>query len=100
MILIRLITVWLIMVGPPAAPRLKTAALSFTTIVGDMLDNGRLPAATAFASAPTSPKELATPGSIEKSSIWLFMNTPVPGIITLEPNEVLIVAVQATQKPL
>ena len=36
---------------------------------------------------------------MEKSSIWLFITTPVPGITTLEPKLVLIVAVQATQLP-
>src|SRR5437588_2568299 len=92
-------SVWLMMVGPPAAPRARIGFPSFNTTVGLMLESGRLPAATALASAPIKPKKLLTPGWIEKSSIWLFKTTPVPGITTLQPNDVLIVAVQATQLP-
>src|SRR5436190_24222858 len=69
------------------------------TIVGLMLERGRLPGATALASAPINPKKLATPGCTEKSSIWLFMTTTVPGTTTLEPKQVLTVAVHATQLP-
>src|SRR6266852_43132 len=92
-------TVWLMMVGPPAAPTEKTGWPPFKTIVGLMLESGRLPGATALASAPIRPKKLLTPGWMEKSSIWLFKTSPVPGTTTLDPNEVLTVAVQATQLP-
>ena len=49
-------TVWLMMVGPPAAPTDKIGLPSFRTIVGHMLESGRLPGAIALASAPTNPK--------------------------------------------
>src|SRR4051812_31856870 len=86
--------------GPPAAPTVITGfpALS-STIVGLMLDNGRLPGAMLLFSAPTSLNLFGTPGKIEKSSISLLRTTPVPGTITLEPNVVLTVAVIATQLP-
>src|SRR5258707_3394442 len=87
------------MVGPPAAPTENSGLPSLSTIVGLILERGRLPGPTEFASAPTTPKKLATPGGIAKSSIWLFRITPVPGITTLEPNEGLIFAVHATQFP-
>ena len=92
-------SVWLIMVGPPAAPSARIGFPSFNTTVGLMLESGRLPAATALASAPIKPKKLLIPGWIEKSSIWLFITTPVPGITTFEPKLVFTVAVQATQLP-
>jgi len=56
-----------------------------------MLDSGRFRASTALASAPMRPKAFGCPGAIEKSSIWLFSTTPVPGTITFEPYDVLIV---------
>ena len=62
-----------------------------------MLDSGRFAGATALFWAPTSPNALGTPGWAEKSSISLFRIKPVPGTITLEPNDVLTVAVIATQ---
>ena len=34
-----------------------------------------------------------------KSSIWSLRITPVPGTITLDPNQVLTVAVMPTQFP-
>src|SRR4051812_15114547 len=91
--------VWLIIVGPPAAPAARIGFPFFKTIVGLMLDNGLLPGATAFASAPIKPKKFGTPGCAEKSSISLLRTTPVPGITTLEPKLVFTVAVQATQFP-
>ena len=67
---------------------------------GADVDNGRLPgAATALFWAPIRPKALGTPGCVEKSSIWLLSTIPVPGITTLEPKDVLTVAVSATQLP-
>ena len=86
-------------VGPPAAPTARMGLLSLSTIVGLMLDKGRLPGATELASVPNKPKALGTPGAAAKSSISLFIITPVPGITTLDPKEVLIVAVMATQLP-
>src|ERR1700686_5373792 len=91
--------VWLIIVGPPAAPTERMGSPSFRTIVGLMLESGRLRGPTALASAPTNPKKFVAPGCAEKSSIWLFNTTPVPGMTTLEPKVVLMVAVQATQLP-
>src|SRR4029450_7846912 len=91
--------VWLMIVGPPAAPTERMGGPSFRTMVGLMLESGRLPGPTALASAPTRPKKLVAPGCAEKSSIWLFRITPVPGTTTFEPKLVLIVAVQATQFP-
>jgi len=44
------------LVGPPAAPSDKIGVASFDTIVGLMLDSGRLPGAMALASAPIRPK--------------------------------------------
>src|SRR5438270_5009980 len=85
--------------GPPAAPIAITGSLSFKTIVGLMLERGRFPGWTEFASAPTSPKKFGTPGCVEKSSISSFITTPVPGTTTFDPNPVFTVAVQATQFP-
>src|SRR5678815_3124154 len=92
-------SVCVMMVGPPAAPRLRIGLPFLSTIVGDMLESGLLPGATPLASAPTNPKKLAMPGCAEKSSISLFKTTPVPGTTIFEPKLVLIVAVQATQLP-
>ena len=64
-----------------------------------MLESGRLPGATALASAPIRPKALGTPGAMEKSSISLFIITPVSGMMTLLPKLVFTVAVMATQLP-
>ena len=86
-------------VGPPAAPTVKTGLPSRSTMVGLMLESGRLPGDTAFASAPISPKALGAPGCAEKSSISLFITMPVPGMTTPEPKEVFTVAVQATHQP-
>ena len=88
-----------IIVGPPAAPTVKTGLPSRSTIVGLMLESGRLPGATALASAPMRPNALGVPGCAEKSSISLFITMPVPGSTTPEPNVVLTVAVQATHQP-
>ena len=85
--------------GPPAAPTDITGIPSFITMVGLMLERGRFSGWTEFASAPKSPKALGTPGAAAKSSISLFMTTPVPGMITLDPKVVLTVAVIATQFP-
>ena len=86
--------------GPPAAPVASTGTLSLRIIVGLMLESGLLPPSTLLDSFPIRPKALGTPGRIEKSSISLFISTPVPGMMTLDPNEVLIVDVIETQFPL
>ena len=67
--------------------------------MGLMHDSGRFPGATALASPPTRPKALGVPGAAVKSSISLLRITPVPGTISFDPKEVLIVAVQLTQLP-
>src|ERR1044071_3249467 len=88
-----------IIFGPPDAPSAMTGLPSFTTIVGLMDESGRLPGATALASAPTRPNAFGAPGCAEKSYISSFITTPVPGITTFEPKLVFTVAVHATQLP-
>src|SRR5262245_1708523 len=86
--------------GPPAAPAVNTGLPEESkTIVGLMLDKGRLPGAIELFSAPTSLNAFGTPGMTAKSSISLFKTTPVPGTMIFEPNDVFIVAVIATQLP-
>ncbi len=70
-----------------------------STSVGLMLDSGLLPGAMALPSLPVRPNAFATPGWIEKSSIWLLSTIPVPGTMTFEPNVVFTVVVIATQFP-
>ena len=72
-------------VGPPAAPTASTGRSPSKTIVGDMLESGRLPGAGRLASEPTRPKALGAPGAAAKSSISLFSTTPMPGTTTFEP---------------
>src|SRR4030095_14378936 len=91
--------VWLMMVGPPAAPTARRGWPLLSTNVGLRRDRGRFPGEMALASAPTKPKAFVAPGCAEKSSISLFNTTPVPGTTTFDPKEVLIVAVHATQFP-
>ena len=86
-------------VGPPAAPTVKIGLPSRSTIVGLMLESGRFPGATSLAVAPINPNTLGAPGCEEKSSISLFITTPVPGMTTPEPKVVFTVAVQATHQP-
>ena len=64
-----------------------------------MEESGLFPGAIALLSAPTRPNTFGTPGCAEKSSIWLFSTTPVPGTMIFDPNEVFTVAVTATQFP-
>src|SRR6185503_19152294 len=49
-----------------------------STKVGVMLDSGRLPGATAFATPPRRRNEFGTSASSVKSSISLLSSTPVP----------------------
>ena len=73
--------------GPPAAPTVIIGFPSLSsTIVGLMLDNGRLPGAMLLFSAPTRPNVLGTSGRIEKESISSLRTTPGPGAITFEPG--------------
>lgn len=86
--------------GPPAAPAVSTGWLFLSrTMVGLILDSGRFLGPTAFAFEPTSPKAFGVPGAMAKSSISLLSITPVPGTVTLQPQEVLTVQVMATQFP-
>src|SRR5207247_196318 len=55
-------TVWLMMVGPPAAPTDKIGLPSFRTIVGQMLKRGRLPVRIALAWAPSNRKSFVAAG--------------------------------------
>lgn len=64
-----------------------------------MLESGRFLGPTAFAFEPTSPNAFGVPGAIAKSSISLLSITPVPGTVTLDPQEVFTVQVMATQFP-
>ena len=41
-------------VGPPEPPATSTGLSCFITMIGVMLESGRLPGAIEFASAPTS----------------------------------------------
>jgi hypothetical protein len=72
---------------------------SFSTISGVIEESGRLPGATALASAPTASQRFGVALSIEKSSISLFSTMPVPGTVIFEPNSVLMVCVIATALP-
>ena len=63
---------------PPGEPTIIRPS-GFSMNVGVMLDSGRLPGATAFASAPIRRKPFGTPAFAAKSSISLFSITPVPG---------------------
>ena len=63
---------------PPGDPVTSTGLPSFSTMVGDIDDNGRLPGPGRLASKPTRPKALEAPGAAVKSSSSLLSNTPVP----------------------
>ena len=65
-----------------------------------MLDSGLFPGSILLEILPTNPNAFWVPGIIEKSSISLFIKMPVPGMITFDPKDVLMVAVIATQFPL
>ncbi len=57
------------------------------------------PGSILFASPPTAPNILGTPGFIEKSSISLFRKNPAPATTTLLPYKPLSVVVTATAFP-
>ncbi len=48
---------------PPGDPVTSTGLLSFSTMVGDIDDSGRLPGPGRLASKPTRPKALEAPGA-------------------------------------
>ena len=85
--------------GPPEPPSSRKGRLAFSTMVGDMLDRGLLPGATALPAEWTNPKALGLSGSAAKSSIWLLRIRPHSSTAAREPNDVLIVSVLTKQLP-
>ena len=85
------ITDLLIMVRPPGLPITRRGLPSFATIVGVILESMRLPGAISLAVRPTTPKKLATPGLMLKSSISLFSRKPAPSTTVPLPNKVFSV---------
>ena len=67
-----------IIVDPPGEPITKNGDPSFRTIVGVIDESGLFWGWIAFASFPTNPNALGTPGFDEKSSISLFKKKPAP----------------------
>jgi hypothetical protein len=63
---------------PPGEPVTSTGLPSFSTMVGDIDDSGRLPGPGRLASKPTRPKAFGAPGAAVKSSSSLLSSTPVP----------------------
>ena len=57
---------------PPGEPVTSTGLPSFSTMVGDIDDNGRLPGPGRLASKPTSPNAFDAPGAAVKSSSSLL----------------------------
>lgn len=68
------------------------------TIAGVHEERGRFPGLMKFASEGIYPKELEEPGT-EKSSISLFMMTPVSGTMSLLPKRRFIVEMEEIAKP-
>ena len=86
--------------GPPGLPVTMKGRPSRETIVGVMLESGRLPGAMELAPrSSTSPYTFGRPTAFEKSSISLLSTMPVPGTVMPEPKGVLIVMVSATAPP-
>ena len=87
--------------GPPGLPvTMQQLGRPRSTIVGVMLESGRLPGATALAPrTSTRPKALGRLGATEKSSISSFSTMPVPGTVMPEPKSRLTVCVSATALP-
>ncbi|KGX47621.1 hypothetical protein Y600_5505 [Burkholderia pseudomallei MSHR3709] len=71
---------------PPGVPITSATLPSFVRTVGDIDDSGRFFGSIAFASLPTTPNMLATPGFAEKSSISSLSTMPVPSATTPEPK--------------
>ena len=61
----------LMIVGPPEAPAVSTGRPRCITIIGDILESGRLPGAISLATAPSSLKTLGTPGPAAKSTLGI-----------------------------
>ena len=74
---------------PPDAPRAKLKPSVRRTIVGHMLQRGRLP----------PPSEFGPPGRVSNHMIPLFIRIPVSGRTTLLPNALNKVWVNATMLP-
>ena len=60
---------------------------------------GLFPGWISLALAPRRPNWLGIPGAAEKSSISLFINIPVPSIVTPEPKVEFKVYVDDTTFP-
>ena len=83
---------------PPGEPTIMTRSPD-STKVGVIEESMRLAGAMALASAPTRPKPLGASGLIEKSSISLLRNRPVPAIMRPQPKRKFSVMVAATRLP-
>ena len=99
MILINCCKTVVIMRAPPGDPVASICPCCVDTITGVIELNGRLPGAIALASPPIRPNAFGTPGLIEKSSISLLSNTPVPRATIPEPKFKFNVYVQLTTLP-
>src|SRR5947209_2920471 len=92
-----LIRVWstvVMIVAPPAAPRARTGRRCLSTMVGDMLERGRLPPAGRFGSG--RPDE---GGAKSKSVSSLLSRNPRPGTTMPLPPSSSIVLVYETTSP-
>ena len=72
---------------PPGLPVASHGLPSANTMVGVIELSGRLPGSMAFASPPSRPNALGTPGFAEKSSISLFNRKPAPATAMPDPYE-------------
>jgi len=68
----------LMMVRPPGLPVTSTGLPPFSTSVGVIELNMRLPGATRFGGVPISPVRVVIPGFALKSVISLFRMKPAP----------------------
>ena len=78
-------------VGPPGLPTTARTCPSSSTIVGHMLDSGRLPGLGRFCSPWISPNSFGRPARAVKSFISLLSSTPLSPATKHEPSEVLTV---------
>src|ERR1035441_240147 len=111
MLMMSLATV-VMMVEPPGEPRTSSGLPGLhcrlgpggqtsgpATMVGVMLESGRLPGAMALAALWMRPYMLGTPGLAVKSSISLLSRKPSAPAVTPEPNRPFSVYVLATALP-
>ena len=86
---------------PPAAPTTIWAFLPLgsNTMVGDMLERGRLKGPGKLRVLWIAPKALGTPASAVKSFISLLRRTPLLPATKPEPMWVFMVWVDATAFP-